>query len=329
MPPSYGKVGELLFVHIHRQTKMKKILLSIVVLVISAIALANLFPEKFMHYALKSERDRNGLEHKTVVIQNETWHYLEGGVGKPETVVMIHGFGGDKDNWTRFAGSITPHYRVISMDLPGFGESARHPGWSYRLGDQKDRLHKFLSAIGVMRFHLVGNSMGGHLTALYTHAFPQQVMTMALFDNAGVREPVASEMTKLREQGINPLIISDIDEYDDLLSFVSSKQPWLPGPAKKYFAQRALDNAPFNTYIYNQYKADRNAGLEGKLRDIRTPTLILWGEEDRVLDKSMIDVMTPLLSNEEVVIMPATGHIPMAERPAETAQHYLNFINKF
>lgn len=308
---------------------MKKILLLLALVVAGSLTWAYLCPSQFMAIALKSERDRNGLVEKTINVDGEVWHYLEGGIGKPETVVMVHGFGGDKDNWTRFAGSITPDYHVISMDLPGFGESARHEGWSYRLTDQRERLNGFLNALGLKRFHIVGNSMGGHLTALYTHGYPEQVITMGLFDNAGVREPIASEMTKRKAKGENPLVISSIDEYDDLLDFVSVKEPWLPGPAKKYFAQRALDNAAFNSYIYQQYKADRASGLEPILADIKHPTLILWGEGDDVLDKSMIDVMTPLLDNEEVVIMPETGHVPMAERPAETAVHYLAFINKF
>lgn len=315
---------------------MKKWLAVLVLVVAGVITWANLYPAQFMSLALASERHRNGLAHNTVVVDGETWHYLEGGPnstqdnGKKaaETIVLIHGFGGDKDNWTRFAGHLTPQYRVIAMDLPGFGESARHPDWSYRLHDQVARLEKFLNAVGAKRFHIAGNSMGGNITGLYTHANATQIISMGLFDNAGVREPVASEMTKLRAQGKNPLVINHIDEYDDLLAFVASKQPWLPRPAKLYFAQRALDNAEFNRFIYDQYKNDRSDSLEPRLADIQQPTLIIWGEEDRVLDKSMVTVMTPLLADVEVVIMPDTGHIPMAERPAETAAHYLAFLAK-
>jgi pimeloyl-ACP methyl ester carboxylesterase len=308
---------------------VKKGLLIVILVLAAAVAWANLFPAQFMGVALTAERDRNGLSYKTTEVDGETWHYLEGGIGQAETVVMVHGFGGDKDNWTRFAGSITPFYHVISMDLPGFGQSARHEGWSYRIGDQADRVHKFLTSIGVNRFHLVGNSMGGNLTGVYTHRYPDSVITMGLFNNSGTAEPVASEMTKRREAGEpNPLVISAIEEYDALLDFVSVKKPWLPAPAKKYFAQKALDNAAFNTYIFNQYKGDRGAALEDKLPSITQPTLILWGDGDDVLDKSRIDVMTPLLANETVVIMPETGHVPMAERPGQTAQHYLSFINQ-
>jgi pimeloyl-ACP methyl ester carboxylesterase len=60
--------------------------------------------------------------------------------------------------------------------------------------------------------------------------------------------------------------------------------------------------------------------------DIESPVLILWGEYDRVLDVSSVEVMRPLVPQAEVVIMKDTGHVPMIERPAETAAHYLRFV---
>ncbi|MGB1581444.1 MAG: alpha/beta fold hydrolase, partial [Nevskiales bacterium] len=68
--------------------------------------------------------------------------------------------------------------------------------------------------------------------------------------------------------------------------------------------------------------------LEQQLAEIKTPTLILWGRYDRLLDVSAVDVMRPLLPQAEVVIMEDTGHVPMIERPALTAQHYMAFIDK-
>lgn len=305
---------------------MKKIILIALLLVGAGLAWAYCFPEQFMAVALNAERDRNGLSYKTVQVDRETWHYLEGGDQHAETLVMVHGFGGDKDNWTRFSGPITAKYHVIAMDLPGFGQSARHDGWSYRMQDQAQRVHDFLQTLGLKQYHLVGNSMGGNLVGVYAFNYPESVLSVGFFNNAGTEEPVASEMTKRRAKGENPLVISRVEEYDDLLDFVSVKKPWLPAPAKKYFAQKALDNAAFNSYIFNQYKADRGGSLEPMLPSITQPTLILWGDGDDVLDKSRIDVMTPLLPNETVIIMEETGHVPMAERPTETAMHYLDFL---
>ena len=72
-----------------------------------------LFPEKAAEIAIGAERSRSGLGHKTVVIGDESWHYLDGGPEDAQTILLLHGFGGDKDNWTRFSRHLTEQYRLI------------------------------------------------------------------------------------------------------------------------------------------------------------------------------------------------------------------------
>jgi pimeloyl-ACP methyl ester carboxylesterase len=86
------------------------------------------------------------------------------------------------------------------------------------------------------------------------------------------------------------------------------------------------ENAAFNSYIFDALKDERYVPLEPLLGDIRQPVLIIWGEFDRVLDVSSIEVMKPLLPQAQVIVMPDTGHLPMLERPAATAAHYLKFL---
>ncbi len=73
-------------------------------------------------------------------------------------MVLVHGFGGDKDNFTLLARHIPDRYRPVVLDLPGFGESARHPADSYDVRTQAARLREFVDTIGLPRFHLAGNS---------------------------------------------------------------------------------------------------------------------------------------------------------------------------
>ncbi len=307
---------------------MKKLLLLIVVLLAVLVGLMAVFPEKTAELGVQAERAGSGLSHKTLLIGNQTWHYLEGGPQDAEVVLLLHGFGGDKDNWTRFAKGLTGSYRVIAPDLPGFGESARHPDWDYSLPPQRSRLNGFVQAMGLKQFHVVGNSMGGHLAALYTYKYPGQVLSMALFNNAGINAPDKSDMQRALDEGNNPLLVKSVDDFDGLLEFVSYKKPFIPWPVKGVLAQQAMDHADFNQFIFESYKSDRFSGLESKLADIENPTLILWGEFDRVLDVSSVNVMRPLLPQAEVVIMKDTGHVPMLERPAQTAEYYLAFVDK-
>lgn len=85
------------------------------------------------------------------------------------------------------------------------------------------------------------------------------------------------------------------------------------------------NSAHYDT-IFAQLR-DRSVPLEPELPKIQAPTLLLWGEQDRVLDVSSIDVMKPLLKKPSVVIMKDCGHAPMIERPEETAQHYQAFLD--
>ena len=285
-------------------------------------------PERTTSLMIGAERAASGLSHKTTVVDGETWHYLEGGPADGEVLLLLHGFGGDKDNWTRFARSLTRDYRVIAPDLPGFGESAKHLDWDYSPLPQRSRLRNFLLALRLDEVHLVGNSMGGYLAGLYAAEYGDDVSSIAFFNNAGINAPKESEMERLLAQGTNPLIIDSVDDFDTLLAFVAHKRPFLPWPAKNVFAQKALDHSELNHIIFDAYESHRDVGLEPLLPDIKQPVLILWGEFDRVLDVSSIEVMRPLLPQAKVIVMKDTGHIPMLERPGQSAVYYLDFIGQ-
>ena len=307
---------------------MKKAAIIALLLLAGLAGLMATFPEDATRVAFSVERFRSGLADKTATVDGETWHYLDGGPVDAPVIVLLHGFGGDRDHWTRFSNSLTGHFRVIAPDLPGFGESARHAGWDYSLGAQRDRVRGFADALDLDQFHLGGNSMGGHLAALYTHRYPHQVLSLALFNNGGINAPEMSDMWSAVSRGENPLIISAAEDFDRMLAFASHKKPFIPWPAKSVLAQRAVENSDFNRYIFDTLMSDRDVALEPLLPDITQPVLILWGEFDRIIDVSSVDVMRPLLPQAKVVIMKETGHVPMAERPAQTADHYRDFLQQ-
>ena len=154
---------------------MKKIALSSLAVLGCLVGLMAAFPEDTARMMFGLERQRAGLELQSVVVDGETWPYLEGGSSDAPVLLLLHGFGGDKDNWTRFSRTLVENYRVIAPDLPGFGDSARHPDWDYSLTAQSDRLEGFVAALELSPLHIGGNSMGGQLAALYTHTHPEQV----------------------------------------------------------------------------------------------------------------------------------------------------------
>ena len=305
-----------------------KMLVVLLGLFAALLALMALYPQKATAIAFDVERYASGLDYKTIVVGEETWHYLEGGPEDADVLLMIHGFGGDKDNWTRFAKSLTNTYRVIAPDLPGFGESRWHSNWDYSLFPQRDRVANLVQALGIEQFHLIGNSMGGQLSALYAYEYPDDVMSLTLLDSAGVVPPVESDFQLALAQGENLLIVRSLDGFDRLIEYVVYEEPFAPWPVKGVLARRAMDRAEKNQSILTAIKGDSNAGLEPLLAQIEIPVLIIWGEYDRILDVSSVEKMRPLLPQAEVIIMEDTGHVPMLERPSETAVHYLRFLGR-
>lgn len=305
---------------------MKKLLLGLVLLLAASAGLLYFSPATLLAGVQFSERQLAGLSAKQVQVGDLRIHYYEGGPAAGETILMIHGFGANKDNWLRFSRHFTERYHVIALDLPGFGESSK-PEASYDVGTQVERLAAFAKTLGIAKLHLIGNSMGGHIAALYAARYPEQVLSAALLDNAGVTAPIKSELFERLERGEpNPLVVKTQEDFPRLMSFVFVEQPPLPDALERHFADQAIANSAHYEKIFAQLR-ERYIPLEPELPKIQAPTLLLWGEQDRALHVSSIEVMKPLLKQPSVVIMKNCGHVPMIERPEETAQHYQAFLD--
>ncbi|MBP1716261.1 MAG: alpha/beta fold hydrolase, partial [Deltaproteobacteria bacterium] len=128
------------------------------------------------------------------------------------------------------------------------------------------------------------------------------------------------------EKGINIFAVSNADEFDRLMNLNFVKPINLLGPVKKMLVEQAIERKPVIERITTQLTADRYA-LEGKLSRITARTLILWGDTDRLIHIGCVKIFERGIKNSTTVIKKECGHIPMVERPGETAELYLKFLN--
>ncbi|MCJ7687238.1 MAG: alpha/beta fold hydrolase [Desulfobacteraceae bacterium] len=308
---------------------MKKILiLTPLIILLCLLGVYFLFPGMMFDLLKKSERRSAGLKQHSIYVNGLRIEYLEGGKG--DALVLLHGFGANKDNWTRFAKHLSSHFRVIAPDLPGFGESSLAPDGDYTIRAQAERLKAFLRALGIKSLHLVGNSMGGNIAGVYASLYPKDLKSLLLIAPGGVASSEPSEMFRLLKDGKpNPLVAESIEDYERLLDFVFVKRPFIPRAIKKYLIQEAIEHQSLNRKIFKQLRSSvDDPPLEAMLKGLPVPTFIVWGEQDRVLHVSGAKILEAIMPNAKTGIMDAVGHLPMIEKPEETAGLYLDFIEQ-
>ena len=234
----------------------------------------------------------------------------------------MHGFGADKDNFTRVARALVPHYRVVIPDLVGFGESSHPADADYSYDAQADRLRAFARALGLQGVHLGGNSMGGGIVLAWAARHPDEVASLWLIDAAGLPDAPTAELRRLVTEGDNPLLIGRESDFPRLVAFTMSDPPWLPGFAMDTLARERIANRALEERVFRQIGTD---SVAAEITGLRVPTLILWGAEDRALDPRTAQALHALLPGSRVLVMPGVGHVPMIERPEASAKAYLDF----
>ncbi|MBA5605889.1 alpha/beta fold hydrolase [Duganella sp. FT3S] len=287
------------------------------------ILLANrLAPLTAARLGMDLERWRAGLRLKRAAVPGFVMPYLEGGQGAP--LVLVHGFGGDKDNFTRIARFLTPHYHVVIPDLPGFGEATRDAAASYTIAEQVERLRAFLDQVAPGPVHLGGNSMGGFIAAQFAATYPQRVASLWLLDPAGTAAAQSSAiLERYRDTGDIPLLLRQVGDIDRMIASATHREPFLPYCVRKALGQRGVADHALHSQIMHQLTTAPL--LEQQYRELAPPTLIVWGQQDRILDPSGAAALGALFRRSRTILMPNIGHLPMLEAPRQSARDYLAF----
>jgi abhydrolase domain-containing protein 6 len=307
---------------------MKKFLGYVLVVIVAIVALLALFyllfPKSVFKLAIDAQRRSAGLVMKEVKVDDHRIVYLEGGKG--ETIILLHGFGSSKDSWTAFAKYMKGYHLVIP-DVPGFGESSQVPTDSYDIESQVGRIDRLVEVLELDKFHMAGNSMGGAYTATYGAKHPEKILTLALLDTAGALSQNKSEFVMQWEKGNNLLLSGNAEDFDKLMALIFVKRPSLPASLKKIMTEDWIARAEFNKKIWNDWQPHLFS-LAPVLPLVQAPVLIIWGDQDKIVDVGGVAFLEENLRKYRTVIMKDTGHCPMMEKPEETAKAYISFLKE-
>jgi pimeloyl-ACP methyl ester carboxylesterase len=243
---------------------------------------------------------------------------VELGDGPP--LVFVHGLGGCWQNWLRNIPAAARHHRVIALDLPGFGAS-QMPRDAISIPGYAGTITALCHALGIATATVVGNSMGGLIAAELAISHPTFVQRLVLVDAAGLSTErlhvrslsaldraaravrlsrAVSAPSVAKRPGLRRLALRMVAHHPERLS-ADLSHAILQGTGKEGFIP-ALACLP-------------KASIRGRLPEIRCPTLIIWGQQDRLVPLADADDIRRLIPNSQLVVFPDVGHVPMLEEP--------------
>ena len=270
--------------------------------------------------AISHEMSKAGLESDSIEIEEGRIDVLRGSNSEnQDAMVLVHGFGANNANWLRLSQHLHEDFYIVAPDLPGHGDSVQDPELSYRIPEQARRLDAIMEKLDIEKVHLVGNSMGGAIAAVFAAENPEKVLSLALLDTAGIHKH-PSKLDRLRDQGKNPLIVKNQEDFDRLLDFVMEERPFVPWPISSVMAREAVANRGINEKIFNDIIKDTGSDFAATLSEIEAPSLVLWGREDRVINVRNASLVAEALPNSRLEILEGIGHVPMIEAPEGTAK---------
>lgn len=282
---------------------------------------------KIFDWFIESERGQAQLQKKQVRVGDFDLAYLEGGQG--DTILLIHGFESNKDIWIRFSAQLTKDHRVIAIDLPAHGDSTVLMGETYRYSvtDQAQRVVAMMEALQLKQpVHLMGHSMGGAIAYHVAALAPERVRTLGLMSAGGVVSPKPSEFNLLMQNGKMPLIVHDRQEYENMMRLTMSDPPYIPGPIVSHLTRTAQSRVRIAEKIFREVQPPHSRYLTATKSVNNIPTILIWGDKDRVVDVSAIAIFKEILPNSQTVIHPGIGHAPQLERAKESGLAYRKFL---
>lgn len=301
---------------------LRRLLLALVGLCALAFLLGavtyRFFPDKGLAAVTRLVARRAGLQLAAVTVGGYRIPYYYGGSGPP--LVLLHGFADSKMAFVQSAQWLAQRYTLYLPDLPGYGDTARDPSRSYGVAAQVQTLHEFVQALGLRELCIGGNSMGGHIAATFALAHPTLVSKLLLLDPAGLR---VDDPVPYRDQ-VEP--VDTEAKYDQFMARVFVHRPWVPGPLKRKFVARAISNFGWLNRMLHDLRSDHYYVLNDQLKNIRTPTLILWGDADGIISIKHAAVWQQGIAGAILVQFHDCGHAPQYERPQQTALVMLDFL---
>lgn len=281
---------------------------------------------------LQEQRQWAGLQSKTLRIGDIVWSYSEGGAQNKPTLLLLHGLAGCRDTWNSVARQLTRSYHVIIPDLPSCSSTRVPKDFDLSLPNMTEQLRRFVETAGIQNnLHVAGHSLGGTVALFYASKYAFDTRSLFLISSGGLfksnRTPYLNNPVYLKQ-----LLVNQPGDLNFVINKVMFSPPFVPESIKKlqekFLMSQSAESAKLITQLYELNKQSSINAFDGMLKSIEAPTLILWGNQDQVVNPEVAFEIKSLIKHAQTPIMlNNVGHIAILEVPERVTESYLDFLN--
>ena len=260
-------------------------------------------------------------------------HYRdEGNMNDSVPLILIHGTASSLLTWDSSVQILKKDQRIIRFDLPGYALTGPNPEKNYSFDFYTRFIDSFVNRLHIAHFFLAGNSLGGGIAWHYTLAHKEKVAGLVLVDASGY-------VGNSKPSGALGFKLAQIPVINQLLKWITPR-----AIVKKSLEDVYGDDSKITETLVDQYyelllrTGNRQALLDRmktgfgtcesyRIKEIKSPTLIIWGDKDRLIPVACAYLFQKDIPGSEVEILKGIGHVPMEEEPTRFAQIILPFIS--
>ncbi len=259
-------------------------------------------------------------------------HYRDRGPRDAPVLVLLHGSNSSLFDWESWSKILSDKFRVVTVDLPGHGLTGAVPNGDYSEKGMAVFVKAFADKLGLAKFTIGGNSMGGGVAARFTEMYPGSVTHLILVDAADMQTPFGDRL---------PLAfrLARIPVLNRLLLHVTPRSLVMEGLNDAIVRKAALTDALIGEYwdfarmrgtreaTVARFQLEQDGYVRAHVGAIKAPTLILWGEQDHLIPVAVAHAWANAIPGSKLVIYPVTGHLPMEETAPESAGDVRAFLD--
>jgi pimeloyl-ACP methyl ester carboxylesterase len=253
-------------------------------------------------------------------------HYRDEGQAEGPVLVLLHGIMASLHTWDGWVEQLENDFRIIRIDIPGFGLTGPYADGIYNIERSVDMLDQLTDKLGIESFFLAGNSMGGYISWNFASQHPDKVKRLVLLDAAGYpfEPPMMLELLR------TPVL-------KDSMAFVTPRFIVTQTLNEVYGDETKVNDDLIDRYHQLMLReGNRTAVVDvfasiahvenDKIKQLKLPTLIQWGEIDAWIPLANAEKFAADIEDAKTIVYPGVGHIPMEEIPQQSAQDAKDFL---